>query len=177
MIGLKTLVIGIVFCLVTGTGVHAGNSIEAFGEALTLLLPATAAGLTIGFKDGQGALQLGESVALTAAVTYGLKYTIKESAPNGDSHSFPSAHTSLAFSSAEFLRTRYGWEYGIPAYIAATFVAVSRVEAKDHYTHDVLAGAAIGIASSYLFTKPYKGWNIQAVGDQKYQGIRLSRTW
>ncbi|MCX5816284.1 MAG: phosphatase PAP2 family protein [Proteobacteria bacterium] len=177
MIGLRALVIGMLFCLVTGTGVHSGNSIEAAGEVLTLLLPATAAGLTAGFKDGQGALQLVESVALTAAITYGLKYTVTESAPNGDSHSFPSAHTSLSFSSAEFLRKRYGWGYGIPAYAAATFVAVSRVEAKDHYTHDVLAGAAIGIASSYLFTRPYKGWNIQAEGDQKYQGIRLSRTW
>jgi membrane-associated phospholipid phosphatase len=177
MIKLRALVIGILFCLVTGTGVHAGNSIEAAGEVLTLLLPATAAGLTVGFKDGQGALQLVESVALTAAVTYGLKYTITESAPNGDSHSFPSAHTSLSFASAEFLLKRYGWQYGIPAYVAATFVAVSRVEAKDHYTHDVLAGAAIGIASSYLFTRPYKGWNVQPEAGEKHYGIRLSRTW
>jgi len=177
MFKLRTLVIGILICLATGTGVHAGNSIEAAGEVLTLLLPATAAGLAVGLKDGQGLLQLGESVALTAAVTYGLKYTITESAPNGDAHSFPSAHTSLSFTSAEFLRKRYGWEYGLPAYVAAAFVAVSRVEAKDHYTHDVLAGAAIGIASSYLFARPYKGWNVLPVVDQKYQGIRLSRTW
>ncbi len=177
MIKLRTFIIGSLLCLLTGTGVHAGNSIEAAGEVLTLLLPATAAGLTVALKDGKGALQLGESVALTAAVTYGLKYTITESAPNGDSHSFPSAHTSLAFSSAEFLRKRYGWEYGIPAYVAAAFVAVSRVEAKDHYTHDVLAGAAIGIASSYLFTQPYNGWNVKPEAGQKYYGIRLSRTW
>ena len=177
VLGIETLLCGLFLCLVTGMSAQAGNSIEAAGEVLTLLLPATAAGLTVGFKDGQGALQLGESVALTAAVTYGLKYTINESAPNGDSRSFPSAHTSLAFSSAEFLRIRYGWEYGIPAYIAATFVAMSRVEAKDHYTQDVLAGAAIGIASSYLFTKPYKGWHVQAEAGEKHYGIRLSRTW
>ncbi|HEY3278678.1 MAG TPA: phosphatase PAP2 family protein [Syntrophorhabdaceae bacterium] len=173
----KTLVIAFLLCLITGAGVHAGNSIEAAGEVLTLLLPATAAGITAYQKDGKGALQLVESVALTAAVTYGLKYTITESAPNGDSHSFPSAHTSLSFSSAEFLRKRYGWEYGLPAYAAATFVAVSRVEAKDHYVHDVLAGAAIGIASSYIFTKPYNGWNIQAAAGEKYYGIKLSRAW
>ena len=173
----KALFGGALLCLVTGLSVQAGNSIEAAGEVLTLLLPATAAGLAVGFKDGRGALQLGESVAFTAAVTYGLKYTISESAPNGDTRSFPSAHASLSFASAEFLRTRYGWEYGVPAYVAATFVAVSRVEAKDHYIHDVLAGAAIGIASSYLFTKPYKGWNVQPEAGEKYYGIRLSRTW
>jgi membrane-associated phospholipid phosphatase len=75
------------------------------------------------------------------------------------------------------MRKRYGWEYGIPAYAAATFVAFSRVEAKDHYTHDVIAGAFIGIASSYLFTRPYHGWHIQPDVGQQYYGIRLSRTW
>lgn len=39
----------------------------------------------------------------------------------------------------------------------ATLVAVSRTEAPDGYHHGwgVLAGAAIGISSTYLFTKPY----------------------
>jgi membrane-associated phospholipid phosphatase len=177
MMRTKNLLWGVLICLVVGTNVHGGNSIEAAGEVLTLLLPATAAGFTVGTKDGKGALQLAESVALTAGVTYGLKYTIQESAPNGDSHSFPSAHTSLAFSSAEFIRKRYGWKCGIPAYVAATFVAVSRVEAKDHYVHDVLMGAAIGIASSYLFTQPNRDWNVQPDVSQKYYGIRLSRAW
>jgi membrane-associated phospholipid phosphatase len=177
MIGLRNLLWGTLICLVAVTSVHGGNSIEAAGEVLTLLLPATALGTTAVLKDGKGALQLTESVALTAGVTYGLKYTIQESAPNGDSHSFPSAHTSLAFSSAEFMRKRYGWAYGISAYAAATFVGVSRVEAKDHYIHDVVVGAAIGMASSYLFTKPYKGWDVQPEVGQKHYGIRLSRTW
>jgi len=175
--GMKNLLWAVLICLSWGTCAHGGNSIEAAGEVLTLLLPATAAGFTVGLKDGKGAIQLAESVGLTAAVTYGLKYTIQESAPNGDSHSFPSAHTSLAFSSAEFMRKRYGWEYGIPCYLAAAFVAVSRVEAKDHYVHDVLAGAAIGVASSYLFTQPYKGWNVQPEVGRTYFGIKLSRMW
>jgi membrane-associated phospholipid phosphatase len=164
-------------CFVTGMNVQAGNSIEAAGDVLTFLLPATAAGLTVAFKDGEGALQLGESVALTLGVTYGLKYTVNETRPNGDSQSFPSAHTSVSFASAEYMRKRYGWGYGMPAYAVATFVAISRVEAKDHYVHDVLAGAAIGIASSYLFTRQYKGWDIQPEVDHKYYGIRLSRSW
>jgi len=114
-------------CLTTGMGVQAGNSIEAAGEILTFLLPATAAGLTVGLKDGQGALQLGASAAVTLGVTYGLKYTVNETDPNGDDLSFPSTHTSVSFASAEYMRKRYGWEFGIPAYVAATFVAVSRV--------------------------------------------------
>jgi len=72
---------------------------------------------------------------------------------------------------------RYGWEYGVPAYAAASFVAYSRVEAREHQPHVVLAGAAIGIISSYIFTRPYKGWRVQAEAGDKYYGISLSRSW
>jgi membrane-associated phospholipid phosphatase len=172
----RIILIGLICCGVT-TRVYGGTAVETVGEVLTLLLPATAAGFTIGLQDGKGALQFGGSVALTAAGTYGLKYAIDEKAPNGDSRSFPSAHSALSFSSAEFIRKRYGWEYGLPAYLTAAFVGVSRVESKNHYIHDVLAGAAIGIASSYLFTETYKGWKIQPEADQKYFGIKFSRKW
>jgi membrane-associated phospholipid phosphatase len=116
-------------------------------------------------------------MALSLGISYGLKYAIDEKRPNGKSYSFPSVHTSASFTSAEFLRKRYGWEYGIPAYAIATFVAYSRVEAKQHYVHDVIAGAVIGIGSSYLFTRPYKGWYVQPVVDTKFYGVNLSRSW
>jgi membrane-associated phospholipid phosphatase len=155
----------------------AKGRIETAGDVLQLALPATAAGLTLGFRDGQGALELAESFALTLGVTYGLKYTVNEERPNGGSHSFPSGHSSVSFASAEFLRKRYGWRYGLPAYAAATFVAYSRVEARQHYVHDVLAGAAIGVGSSYLFTEPYRGWDVAVEGGGGYFGVRLSRAW
>ena len=165
------------FCLTCSVSVQAGDSIETAGDVLLIILPATAAGLTVGLKDSRGTLQFGESAALTLGATYGLKYAIKEERPNGGKHSFPSAHTSISFASAEFMRKRYGWKYGVPAYAAALFVAYSRVEARQHYTHDVLAGAAIGIGSGYLFTKAYEGWHIQAEADHKYYGVRLSHNW
>jgi membrane-associated phospholipid phosphatase len=165
------------FYLTAGVGARAGDSIAEAGDVLQFVLPGTAAGLTLGYWDGKGALEFGESAALTLGVTYGLKYTVNETRPNGGSHSFPSAHTSISFSSAEFMRKRYGLEYGIPAYAAASFVAYSRVESREHYAHDVIAGAGIGILSSYIFTKPYKGWHVQADADGKCFGIRLSRAW
>jgi membrane-associated phospholipid phosphatase len=167
----------ILFCLTFRVTVQASDNIETAGDVLLIILPAAAAGLTIGFKDSEGTLQFGKSAALTIGATYGLKYAIKEERPNGGSHSFPSAHASISFVSAEFMRKRYGWGYGIPAYAAALFVAYSRVEARQHYTHDVLAGAVVGIGSSYLFTSPYEGWNIRAEADHKYYGIRLSHIW
>ncbi len=75
------------------------------------------------------------------------------------------------------MRKRYGWEYGIPAYAAATFVAYCRVESRAHHPQDVIAGAALGIVSSYIFTKPYRGWHIQAEVGETYYGIKLSRSF
>ncbi len=80
-----------------GTSVHAGESIKTAGDVVSILLPATGAGLTLVYRDGKGALQFGESAALTLGVTYGLKYTIDETRPNGGSQSFPSAHASISF--------------------------------------------------------------------------------
>lgn len=155
-------------------GLLAADGIRTAGDVLQFALPATAAGLTLGYWDRDGAIQLGESLAVTVGVTYALKYAIDEKRPYGGDHSFPSGHTSISFSAAEFMRKRYGWEYGIPAYAAASFVAYSRVEARAHHPHDVIAGAGIGILSSYIFTKPYKGWHARVEGDSKSFIVKLA---
>jgi len=171
------LLVGILLGLTNRVGIRASDRIELAGDVFQYLLPATAAGLTLGYKDGKGALQFGESAALTLGVTYGLKYTIDERRPNGGRHSFPSGHSSISFSSAEFMRKRYGWEYGAPAYAAASFVAYSRVEAREHHPRDVIAGASIGIVSSYIFARRYKGWEIELEVDRKHYGISLGHAW
>ncbi len=163
------------FSAIGGCSLLAADAIQTAGDVLQFVLPATAGGLTLGYRDGRGALQLGESLAVTLGVTYALKYTIDERRPNGGSQSFPSGHTSISFSSAEFMRKRYGWEYGVPAYAAASFVAYSRVESGEHHPHDVVAGAGIGILSSYIFTRPYKGWTASVEGDTKGFGFSISR--
>jgi membrane-associated phospholipid phosphatase len=155
----------------------AGDAIETAGDILQFVLPATAAGLTLGHRDWTGTLEFGESAGMTLGITYGLKYTVDETRPNGGSHSFPSAHTSISFSAAEFMRKRYGWEYGIPAYAAASFVAYSRVESREHHPHDVIAGASIGIVSSFIFTKPYKGFEVKTEAGPGLHGLFLSRSW
>ena len=174
-----TRIIAAVIVLITTAPfhAHASDGIELAGDILEFVMPATAAGMTIGSRDGQGTFQFGESAALTLAVTYGLKYTINTERPNGGSQSFPSGHTSISFCSAEFMRKRYGWEYGLPSYAVASFVAYSRVESRNHYPRDVFAGAAIGIISSYIFTKPYKGWLVAPQVDAGYYGVRLVKCW
>ena len=140
----KALLMVIFFSLAAGRPAYAGSDIQRAGDVLTFVLPAAAGGLVLGNKDKAGALQFAESAALALGATFLLKYTVQEKRPNGqDNLSLPSAHTSVSFTSAEFIRKRYGWQFGIPAYAAASFVAYSRVESRDHFAHDVIAGAAI----------------------------------
>ncbi|HDZ06414.1 phosphatase PAP2 family protein, partial [Maribacter sp.] len=74
-----------------------------------------------------------------------------------DGHAFPSGHTSFAFQGASFLQRRYGWKYGVPAYLVAGYVGFSRLEGLNdrHDGWDILAGAVVGIGSTYLFITPY----------------------
>ena len=81
-----------------------------------------------------------------------LKHAIHEKRPDGtDNHSFPSGHTSVAFTGATVLMHEYRkvspW-IGVAGYAVATTVAVDRVRRNRHHWGDVVAGAAIGVASA-----------------------------
>ncbi len=89
------------------------------------------------------------AVVRAEMTTYGLKYSISSERPNGHPHSFPSGHTAAAFAGAEFIRKQYGGTLGIAAYASATFVGWTRVVSGNHWTHDVVAGAAIGVLSNH----------------------------
>lgn len=65
--------------------------------------------------------------------------------------SFPSGHSSLAFSTATSLALDYKkWYVVVPAYLWAGSVGYSRMYLGEHYPSDVLAGAILGIGSGYL---------------------------
>lgn len=134
----------------------AAASHHGWGQASSIgrdALVAAALGVPAVQQDWQGDLQAGGSILVAAGVTYGLKNLVHEQRPDhsGDD-SFPSGHTSVSFAAAATLENRYGWRAGLPAFLAATFVGVGRVEANRHYWHDVVAGAAVGAASGFLIT-------------------------
>ena len=99
-----------------------------------------------------GALYL-EANLITAAFTQLFKATVGRVRPDGSNdHSFPSGHASATMASARVLQMRFGWWVGAPAYAAATFVGLSRIQGKKHYPSDVIFGWAVGfyIASTVV---------------------------
>lgn len=132
---------------------HALDSTTRNGNALAVGLPAVAAGLSLMNDDKEGFIQLVKSEGATLVIVEALKSSTHQTRPNGkDNKSFPSGHSAVAFSAAQFMQMKGGWEYGVPAYLAASYVANSRVEAHEHRWRDVVAGAATGAMTTYYFT-------------------------
>ncbi|MBT8183988.1 MAG: phosphatase PAP2 family protein [Eudoraea sp.] len=132
------------------------QTVERVGDVLLFAIPATAFGSSLVIGDQEGTWQFTKGLLLNQAITLGLKEIINKPRPhdNGD-NAFPSGHTSTAFQGASFIQKRYGWKYGVLAYALAGFTGFSRIQANRHDAWDVLAGAAVGIGSTYLFTTPY----------------------
>ncbi|MFI8603562.1 phosphatase PAP2 family protein [Cellulophaga baltica] len=132
------------------------KAIETSGDILLFSLPVMALTGSLIARDYEGTWQFTKGAILNQGVTIGLKYVLNKNRPYGNGErAFPSGHTSTTFQSAAFIQKRYGWKYGIPAYVLAGFTGYSRINSQVHDGWDVLAGAVVGIGSAYLFTTPY----------------------
>lgn len=146
------------FFLFSSNHLEAQNkTIEDAGDIILIALPTATLASTFIIGDTKGSWQFTKALLLTEALTYGLKVAINKPRPfnNGD-NAFPSGHTSTVFQSASFIHRRYGLTYSLPAYALAGFTAFSRINAQKHDGWDLLAGAVIGIGSTYLFTTAYQ---------------------
>jgi membrane-associated phospholipid phosphatase len=139
---------------------------ESAGTAVAIALPVLAGGYSILKGDKTGFAQVTVDTLLTVGTAYGLKQFVRERRPDGsDYKSFPSDTAALAFAPAVFMWDRYGWQYGVPAVAAATYVGWSRVDARQHHWYDVAASAGLAIISSQIFTTRYhpRGLNYDAM--------------
>ncbi|MSO83265.1 MAG: phosphatase PAP2 family protein [Acidobacteria bacterium] len=68
--------------------------------------------------------------------------------------SFPSGHTSAMFATATVIQRKWGWRGGLPAYLLASYVGVTRLQ-NVHYLSDVTFGAALGIAAGLVVKVPH----------------------
>lgn len=132
------------------------KAIETSGDIIYYATPVVSLATTLLKKDYQGTKQLVFSAVTAVGASYILKHTIRKKRPDGsDHHAFPSGHATVTFQGASFLQRRYGWKFGIPAYLLSGYVAWTRTHCDKHDWWDILCGAAIGVGSSYIFTKPY----------------------
>jgi membrane-associated phospholipid phosphatase len=167
------------FLLLAAGPVNAQTSAsETVGDVLQIAIPAAAYGLAHFSGDREGEIQFLKSCATNLAVTYGLQFlTNKQSPDRSSDYSFPSAHASMTAQGATFIQRRYGWQYSIPAYAGVIYTGYSRINANKHDVGDVIAGEAIGLVSSYLFTTPYMGITFMPSASNGTYSLNILKEW
>lgn len=127
-----------------------------------VLMAATGATYFVGsYLDATPVQEFGllsfEALCLSGVQTLVLKVSVRRLRPdNTNLAAFPSGHTAASFSLATVAASKYGWEVGLPAFLAAGFVGYTRMESNKHYLSDVLFGAGLGIASARALFKVRK---------------------
>jgi membrane-associated phospholipid phosphatase len=127
------------------------------GELYTLL-PTAATVYAIGrIKDQPKVSHLGmdliEALTMSEALTAALKYTTRRERPDGSAKtSFPSGHAADTFAFATALERHLNWRFSVPAYIFASYVAISRLPANRHWLSDVVFGSTVGIIAGRTVT-------------------------
>jgi membrane-associated phospholipid phosphatase len=100
---------------------------------------------------------------ITSALVQSLKLITRVERPNGGTLSFPSGHTSNAFTSATVLYEEFREEnlaVALSGYGFSTATGILRMTNNKHWISDVLAGAGIGILVTHLVysLEPLKNW-------------------
>lgn len=107
---------------------------------------------------------LAMAIVVSDFITFRLKRWLNKKRPDGSKESFPSGHTSFAFTNAGILYQEFKDTSPILAYSGfgfATATGTFRVLNDTHFISDVLVGAGIGILVTeliYLFD-PIIRWN------------------
>ena len=131
-------------------------------------------------KDGaQHTLRTADALIVSTLLAEGLKQITREKRPDGsDTKSFPSGHATAAFTVAT-MQAYYHPKQALYWYGGAALIGASRVALDRHYTHDVLAGAALGYFTARLELNQNRGLLLrpfirQSAPDNRVAGLSFS---
>ena len=144
------------------------NFFKADAQSVQYLNIAAPAGIFIAGmikhdpKLKKDALYAAASYVASSILAQGLKNVVKRPRPfeqypyiikrdAGGGYSFPSGHTSAAFTTATSLSLLFPkWYVIAPSYLWASSIAYARMYQGVHYPTDVLAGAVLGAGCAWL---------------------------
>ena len=98
-----------------------------------------------------------QGMIVSESLVEATKVIVRRQRPDGtDRLSFPSGHAASSFLFATVLAEHYGIKAAIPGYLAASYVAATRVSGARHHLSDVVAGAAIGYIAGHTVVRRMK---------------------
>lgn len=117
---------------------------------------------------------LTQAAVVDAAYVFAIKKAVRRERPDGSNRlSFPSGHTANAVTLATVAHRHFGPKVGIPGYVLAGLVGVSRLARQAHHLSDVLAGATLGYIGGRTAVKRDSEADPQRQVDAPHE-IRLS---
>jgi membrane-associated phospholipid phosphatase len=138
------------------------------GKAVAYAMPVFAGGVAIYKKDWKGLVELSVTTALTYGTAYGIKQIVKSCRPyrkpcvHGGTgwDSFPSTTAAIASAPSSFLWNRYGWEWGLPAFVISKYPSYALQKSRKNKLVDGLASTAISWGYNTLLVDRYhKHWD------------------
>jgi membrane-associated phospholipid phosphatase len=125
----------------------------ASDRARTVLIAGGALALFAGASGRAFVLESVVALVPVNLVVEGLKWVVDRTRPDGEhkrsNSSFPSSHAANAFTLAAVITRRWR-RAAIPAWLVATFVAMSRVYLDRHWLSDVAFALVLGVGGAWL---------------------------
>jgi hypothetical protein len=131
-------------------------SLRKAANAITIALPVTAVGISLYKGDWKGLREFAVSAGLTVGSAFLIRQIVRQHRPDhSDFHSLTPPDLALADASSDYLWSRYGWRYGVPAYIASAAVSYALTDAKKNHWYDTLASGALAFSFDYALVDRY----------------------
>jgi len=125
----------------------------ASDRARTVMIAGGVLALFAGTSGRAFVLESAVALAPVNLVVEGLKWVVDRTRPDGEhkrsNSSFPSSHAANAFTLAAVISRRWR-RAAIPAWLVATFVALSRVYLDRHWLSDVAFALVLGVGGAWL---------------------------
>ena len=123
-------------------------------------------------------MDLLQAVAVSEGLTQILKYATRRERPDGSGKtSFPSGHAADTFAFATALERHFGWRGAVPAYIFASYVAISRLPANRHWLSDAVFGSSVGIIAGRTVTRHGREFPVAVAAVPGGAAIMFSRSY
>lgn len=179
----------VVFLMVTVLGLSASTTMagddygnnELATDIITGVVPLTGLAVAYFTGDTEGQKQWLRNTVVNQVLITSLRVGFNETSlgerPNGHEYGFPSGHVAFVMSGATFLGERYGWKWGAPAYLAASYVAYTRVDEDKHHWRDVIASGALAYGVALLTVTPEKATYLAPVIGPNFLGLRWQRSF
>jgi len=158
---------------------YSGDELAA--DIVTATLPLGAYAIAHYKDDGAGEGQFFRANAASIMLNTVLRVSFNETSwgerPNGNQYAFPSGHVGFVVTQAAFLQQRFGWKYGVPAYLLSSYVAWVRVDTDHHHWRDVIAAVAVAEFSTRFFVTPHDAVHVAPIVGPDWLGLRIERSF